>query len=261
MLDARLLVAHVLELDEAGLILAGGDEIDADKLARIDGVFHRRQSGEPVAHIIGEKEFFGLNFALAPGVLTPRPDTETLVEAVLSHVDKKRPCRILELGVGTGCVLISLLTALPKAVGIGVDRREGAAILARRNAHQLCVSERCRFLVGDWASAIEAKFDVIISNPPYIPDGDKSRLARDVVEYEDHGALFAGCDGLDAYRSIMPELPRLAGSQTIVGFEVGRGQDVAVGALLADHMPGAKMHLIADLSAINRVVLGVNGQV
>ncbi|MEL7488270.1 MAG: HemK/PrmC family methyltransferase, partial [Pseudomonadota bacterium] len=172
MLDARLIVGRVLGLDAAELILRGRETPSADSVAAIGALIERRATGEPIAYLFGEKEFYGRVFNLAPGVLVPRPETEHLIEAVRAARDAAASLRILELGVGSGCVLTSLLLHYENAVGVGVDISYKAAMLTQRNLSIAGVGDRARVFVGDWADALDHDFDIVVSNPPYIEAKD-----------------------------------------------------------------------------------------
>jgi release factor glutamine methyltransferase len=217
-LDAELLLAHLLGTDRAGLLLRRlGDALDADAWAALVA---RRMTGEPVAYIVGEREFWSLPFRVTPAVLIPRPDSETLVEAALAHAPEAPS--VLDLGTGSGCLLLATLSERPAGWGVGVDRSPAAAAVAADNARRLGLAERASIVVGDWGSALDARFDVVLSNPPYIEAGEA--LPRDVAEHEPHAALFAGADGLDAYRTLMPRLPSLLRPGGRAHLEIGATQ-------------------------------------
>lgn len=188
----------------------------------------RRVAGEPLGRILGYREFWSLRFALAPDVLEPRPDTETLVSVALDLAPKTTNARVLDLGVGSGCILLALLSERPEAAGIGVDRSAGAVRVARANAMALGLDRRARFLVGDWGNALgDGQFDLIVTNPPYVPEGD-ARLDAAARDHDPAAALFGGADGLDAYRAILPDLRRLTSPAGWIVVEIGAGQADAV---------------------------------
>ena len=192
----------------------------------------RRADGEPVARILGRREFWGLPFALAPATLEPRPDTETVVEAALGLVrGAGGAASILDLGTGSGCLLLALLSELPDAAGVGVDRSPAAAAAARRNARSLGLGDRARFVAGDWAEAISGRFDLVVSNPPYIATEHIEALAPEVRRHDPALALDGGADGLDAYRAIVADLPRLLAPSGVAVLELGAGQRDAVAGL------------------------------
>ncbi|HQS48509.1 MAG TPA: peptide chain release factor N(5)-glutamine methyltransferase, partial [Xanthobacteraceae bacterium] len=181
-LDARLLLADALQVAPADLLLDGDVPVDAPALAAVEARVDRRLAGEPVARILGEKEFWSLPFRLSDETLVPRPDTETLVEAALSALGARRGARlrVLDLGIGSGAILAALLSELPQAFGVGVDRSAGAARTARDNLARLGLAGRSVVRIGDWAQDLEGPFDLVVSNPPYIPSGDLPALEREV---------------------------------------------------------------------------------
>lgn len=254
-LDARVLAKHALGLDDAGLILAGDRRLAENERAAIDALIDRRVCGEPVAQIVGVKEFFGLSFEMAPGVLTPRPDSETLIEAALSRRNRAAAWRALDLGTGTGCLLCALLSGFANASGVGVDINDKAVALARRNAGRLGFGGRAAFIEGDWEAAPREAFDLIISNPPYIPDGERAGLARDVREFEDPRALFGGPDGLDGYRAALAAAAARVSPAGLIILELGAGQDGAVSGLARALFPGARIEFDADLAGRPRAIV------
>ncbi len=216
--EARLLLAASIEAD-AATILSYPDRllVEAER-RRFDALVARRAAHEPAARLIGRREFWSLDFALAPETLVPRPDSETLVEAALVNIhDRGAPLRILDLGTGTGCLLLALLSELPAATGIGVDIAPNAAQTAQRNAMALGLAGRAGFFVGSWAEAIAGRFDVILTNPPYVSSTAIAALAPEVACYEPRRALDGGPDGLDAYRVLAPEMARLLGNRRFIG--------------------------------------------
>ncbi|MEQ8179142.1 MAG: peptide chain release factor N(5)-glutamine methyltransferase [Amphiplicatus sp.] len=260
-LDARVLAKHALDLDDAGLILDAKRALTPEEIAKLTALVERRAAGEPVAYIIGEKEFRGLTFRMAPGVLVPRPDSETLIEAAVKRLPADAPLRILDLGTGTGCLLCALVAHFTKASGVGVDLNETALALAETNAASLGLADRTAFVKDDWAAAVEGTFDLIISNPPYIEEGARESLPVEVRAYEDPRALFAGEDGLDAYRAILAGAPSLARPRSLMIFELGEGQAEAVGALAKAAFPGAFIEFEADLAGRRRaLVAAIEGQ-
>jgi methylase of polypeptide subunit release factors len=374
-LDARVLARHALGLDDAGLILAGPKPIGEDERGKIDALIERRARGEPVARIVGEKEFFGLSIKLLPGVLVPRPETETIVEAALRRRPKDAPLRILDLGTGSGCLLCALLSEFPNATGLGVDKDADAARIAQENLDRLGFAARGTIRRADWTELLDDRiwaalalppprsggglaaqrrprgqerrelphseqdcppsspptevggdtspasageshmkadispahsresgnpeksgsppsrgqaglalrpsnaltlpasvrgraarrppqsaapetlgtFDLIVSNPPYIPDGERERLPVDVRDYERPEALFAGADGLDAYRSLFALVPRLVGEKSLIAFEFGEGQAPALLDLARAAFPRASFAVESDLSGRPRI--------
>jgi len=235
-LAARILVGHALGLDHAALIAAGPRRLEATDEHAIAALAYRRLVGEPVARIVGRKEFWSLDFHLNEATLVPRPETETVVEAALAAVEangtRRRPLRIVDLGTGCGAILLALLTELPQAVGIGIDINQAAIRCARDNARRLGFI-RAGFLCGDMAAALRGPFDLVVSNPPYIASGEIAGLAPEVRLFDPLLALDGGPDGLKFYRSIAAAaLPLLADGGSLV-VEVGCGQDRSVAALFA----------------------------
>jgi release factor glutamine methyltransferase len=231
-LDARVLVGHALGLDHAALVAAAARPL-GDKAAEIAALEQRRLAGEPVARIVGAREFWGLPLAVTPAVLVPRPETETVVELALSLVDdRKRFLRIADLGTGTGAILLALLSELPNATGIGTDLSSDALDVARRNAATLGLGARAQFLVSDFAAGLTGRFDLVVSNPPYVATSDIATLAREVRDHDPRLALDGGADGLAAYRAIAADAPRLIGGHLVV--EIGAGQQPDVEFLLAE---------------------------
>lgn len=228
----------------------------AEQVAAFNALVDRRAAREPVQRILGDWEFWGLTLTLGPETLIPRPDTETLVEAVLKACpDRGRAWRILDLGTGTGAILLALLSEYPAAFGVGVDLSPDAAAVARGNAQSLDLSARAAFLAGSWVEALTGPFDIIVSNPPYIPDADIAGLAPEVARFEPWRALAGGADGLDPYRHLVRVLPPLLSPGGIVGFEHGADQGPAV----ADLMRGAgfgDVVTLRDLGGRDRVALG-----
>lgn len=209
-LDARLLLCRASGLRHDKLISKSGETAGVDVTEEFERLLLRRQAGEPVARILGEKEFWGLPFALSPHTLVPRPDSECLIDAALGHVkDKTLPLRLLDLGTGSGCLLLALLSELPNATGTGVDISQGAIATATENAARLGFGHRAEFVVGNWAEGVAGIFDLVISNPPYIPSAEIEQLAPDVRDHDPRRALEGGLDGLDCYRIILEALPQL----------------------------------------------------
>jgi release factor glutamine methyltransferase len=229
-LDARLLVAAALNLEPDALRVADDRALTAAERARIETLFARRIEGrEPVSRILGRREFWSLEFRISPDVLDPRPDSETLIEAALTlFPDHAAPFRILDLGTGSGCLLLSALHEYPNAAGIGVDANEKALKVAAANASHLGLAARARFVRGDWARGLAERFDLVLCNPPYIAESERASLAPEVARHDPHGALFAGRDGLDAYRTILPDLARLLAPNGRALFEIGATQAQAV---------------------------------
>lgn len=257
--DARLLAIAALGLDRVGLHIHRDRRLTPAEIAEIDWLGQRREAREPVSRIVGHREFWSLDFALSPATLDPRPDSETLVQAALERFpDRGRPLTIVDLGTGSGCLLIALLTELPAARGIGVDASDAAAAMARRNADRLGVVGRADFVVSDWASALAVEADLVVSNPPYIARPDMAGLAPEVTRFDPDTALLGGDDGLDAYRDLAPVLPALLGPGGSAILEVGDGQAEPVRGLLAD-AGLVELDAIADLAGVKRCICGKKG--
>ncbi|MGU3495291.1 peptide chain release factor N(5)-glutamine methyltransferase [Xanthobacteraceae bacterium A53D] len=254
-LDAGLLLAHALGLSHAAVRFAGSDPVSPQGVARAEDLVARRIAGMPVARLLGEKEFWSLSFTLSPDTLVPRPDTETVVEAALATIiDRKAPLRIADLGTGSGAILAALLCELPNAVGIGVDLAEGAARTARANLVRAGLARRSAIIVGDWSGALSGGFDLVVSNPPYIPSMDIVGLAIEVRENDPMAALDGGADGLVCYRRIAAEAPRLLKSGGHLVLELGIGQEADVARLLAAAGLAATGPARADLGGIPRAL-------
>ncbi len=235
-LDARLLIGHALSLDHAGLAAASERQLAATEESAIAALAQRRLVHEPVARIIGTKEFWGLNLAVNAATLVPRPETETVVEAALAAVAQRgarsRPLRIADLGTGCGAILLALLTELPLAFGVGTDSSPGALAIARRNACRLALT-RATFVACDMAAALRGPFDVIVSNPPYIASGDIATLPAEVRSFDPRVSLDGGADGLNCYRVIAAAAPALLAPDGVLAVELGVGQSEPVAALFA----------------------------
>lgn len=232
MLDARLLMQHVLGCDHAGLIQQAQHVLTSDEQTQFDALLARRLTREPLSHIVGVRAFWKDEFAVNASVLDPRADSETLIEAVLDEVpDRLARLRILDLGTGSGCLLLSLLREYPHATGVGVDISEAAARVAQRNANALGLSARADFMVARWTDALQSNFDVIMSNPPYIAQQDIAALEPEVNGYEPHLALSGGADGLDAYRCLIPQIALHLAPCAMAVVELGFGQGAQVAAL------------------------------
>ncbi len=235
-LDARVLVGHALARDDGWLIGHGDDLLDADATEKIEALVVRRLARQPVAQIVGAREFWSLPFRVTPATLTPRPDSETLIAAALEILtERNQSCRILDLGTGSGCLLLTLLSELPGATGIGIDISADALLVARGNARDLAVEERGVFRQGSWFEALrdgDGPFDLVVANPPYIPEAEIAGLQPEVSRYEPRSALSGGADGLDAYREIAAGLDgQLTPTGVFIG-EFGDGQHRAVSKLL-----------------------------
>jgi len=283
-LDARLLMSHALGLSDMAFFTSGERVLQPDELERIDALQQRRLKREPVSRITGTRGFWKHDFALAPETLDPRPDSETLIEAALDLLSKNRPSknrqsgngrrkdkpeqggeaalsdeglRILDLGAGSGALLVSLLMELPQASGLGVDIQPGAVDMARRNAERLGCAGRAAFRVGDWLEGIDERFDIILCNPPYIPSDDIDALEPEVSRHEPRLALDGGADGLAPYRLILPLLQQTLKENGVALFEFGEGQHQQISDLAAKEglLPAGDQHgLYMDLAGRWRVI-------
>jgi len=248
--EARLLLAHALGVQPTQLIGAQHAAIAPETLKTL---VTRRAAREPLALITGHWEFWSLDFAVSPATLIPRADSETLIEAALAAFQtREAPNRILDLGTGTGCLLLAALHEFPSAFGVGVDRVPEAARLAGRNAAALGLADRAAFLCADWAAPLAARFDLVLCNPPYIQTAEIAGLMPEVALHEPASALCGGADGLDAYRALMPRLPDLLAPGGVAILELGAGQAAPVQRLAASH--GLAASLRADLAGIDRAL-------
>lgn len=256
--DARALVGAALRLPRAKLIAQSDRVLEARETNAALALAARRMQREPVARILGQKEFWSLPLSLTPDVLVPRPETETLVEAALDEVDhactRMEDLRLLDIGTGSGAILLALLHELPNATGIGTDRTAGALHAARANAERLGSVARCRFVQCNFADAIAGRFDLILSNPPYIARAAIETLEPEVRDYDPWLALDGGADGLDAYRAIIAATPVLLAPSGRLILELGIGQDTAVAGLAA--AAGLKVTGVRpDLAGIPRALV------
>ncbi|MBY0299474.1 MAG: peptide chain release factor N(5)-glutamine methyltransferase [Methylobacterium sp.] len=256
-LDARILTLDSLGLTAVDLALRGDVPIGPEGAARLEAALARREAGEPVARILGAWEFWGLPFRLSPATLVPRPDTETVVEAALAlGLPREAPRRLLDLGTGSGCLLVALLCEWPRATGLGLDRSHEALLTARDNAVRNAVAARALFVQGDWGAALRGPFDLIVSNPPYIAARVIAELAEEVQAHDPRLALDGGEDGLDAYRAILAQVPHLLAPQGRLVVEMGFDQEGPLRALAE----GSELHVLEvrrDLAGHPRVaVLG-----
>jgi release factor glutamine methyltransferase len=232
--DARLLAAAAAAVTTADIIAHPERPLSADVQAKLAAMLARRGAHEPVSRILGEREFYGRRFALSPATLDPRPDTETLIDVALSIAEREgwreKPIRILDIGTGTGCLLLTLLAELPLATGLGTDISRDALVMATSNAVALGVSSRAAFEMHDVLDGVEGRFDLVVSNPPYIPTGDIVGLDPDVRDFDPRAALDGGVDGLNIYRRIASGLDQAATGWVLL--EVGAGQADAVALVL-----------------------------
>jgi release factor glutamine methyltransferase len=234
-LDARILVGHALGLDAAGIVSQGARQVTSSERAAIAALAQRRLAHEPVARILGVKEFWGLPFRLDEETLVPRPETETVVETALAALGlrRQRALRIADLGTGSGALLLALLSECPTAVGIGTDLSTKAIACARRNARALQLHERAFFTVCNYGAALKGSFDLVVSNPPYVRRCDIATLQPEVRLFDPARALDGGDDGLHGYRSIAADAGRLLAPNGLIVVELGTGQASAVAALFS----------------------------
>jgi release factor glutamine methyltransferase len=248
-LDAELLMAEALHIDRDKLILAPPDRTVPE---RFWAMLERRKAGEPIAYITGRRAFWNIELHVGPGVLVPRPDSEVLIASAIEHFEgKEAPERILDLGTGPGTLLLAALDVWPEATGVGVDVSRQALAFASANARRLGFEHRAELKLGNWADGIKERFDLILCNPPYIADG--SELGPGVREYEPDEALFAGEEGLDAYRALAPQLPQLLNPGGIAAIEIGFDQAEVVTRLLT--RDGLESRVANDLAGRPRAVL------
>lgn len=256
-LDARLIVSHAANVATETYLISPERELDVATRDRIAGLMLRRMLREPMSHILGEREFWSLTFDVTSDTLTPRPDTECLVDSVLGELRKRRPAdsvSILDLGTGTGCILLALLSELPNAKGLGVDISTDALSVAQRNAHRHGLDSRAEFRAGDWFASVEGLFDVIVSNPPYIESDEIALLDPEVAKHEPWLALDGGPDGLMCYREICSKASRFLAADGVIALEVGSEQSEAVEKILID-AGFSGLRAQQDLAGRNRVVM------
>lgn len=251
--EARLLLGEAAGLSQAELLREPDRVVAA---AAFMAMVARREGREPLAYIVGYQEFWSLRLAVSPATLIPRADSETLIEAAVAA--RRTVGRVLDLGTGTGCLLLAALSEFPEAWGVGVDRNPAAAGLARRNAVALGMQERCGFVCGDWAAALVGPFDLVLANPPYIDRAEIASLMPEVSGFEPASALDGGLDGLDAYRSILAALPGLLSRDGLAVLELGAGQRDSVAAM-ARAAGFGRLGVRRDLAGIERALLIESG--
>jgi len=255
--DARALICHALRIERARLLADSDRVLEAREVAALQALAARRLKREPVSRIRGRKEFWNLMLAVTPAVLTPRPETETVVEAALDALQregrKTARLRILDIGTGSGALLLALLSELPHASGLGTDISQAALEVARANAERNGLRDRCSFVACDIVKGVEGRFDLIVSNPPYVAHGEIATLAPEVRDYAPTLALDGGTDGLACYRAIARQVPHLMADNGRLFVELGAGQEAAVRALLTEAglRAGAAR---ADLAGIPRAL-------
>jgi release factor glutamine methyltransferase len=252
---ARRLIAAALGLSEAEVFARPERMLSLEERSRVGAIARRVVAREPLSRVLGRREFWGLDFSLSPDTLDPRPDSETVVEAVLARLtDRAKPYRFLDLGAGSGCLLLALLSEYPAANGVGIDIAFGAVQTARHNAERFGMRGRAHFVVGDWGGALDGAFDAVVANPPYIATAELARLPSEVRDHDPPRALDGGADGLAAYRTISLELPRLIAPGGLFAGEIGIGQAETVAEIIA--AGGLAVEGITpDVSRIPRVVV------
>ena len=247
-LDSELLMAEALHIDRDKLILSPPDRKVPDRFWKM---VERREAGEPVAYITGRRAFWNIELHVGPGVLVPRPDSEVLIASAIEHFVEGGPKRILDLGTGPGTLLLAALDVWPQATGLGIDVSRHALAYAAANARRLGFEGRVKLVQGNWADGLVEKFDLILCNPPYVPED--ADLGPGVREFEPDEALFAGKEGLDAYRALAPQLPRLLNKDGLAAIEIGADQAKAVTKLLA--RDGLQAKVAHDLAGRPRALL------
>jgi release factor glutamine methyltransferase len=258
-LESRVLLAHALGLSASKLIAASNEGVPAANFDRIDHLVRRRLARDPVARIVGHREFWSREFRLGPDTLVPRPESETIVEAALAAFpDRDARLRVLDLGVGSGVLLAAILLERPRATGVGLDRNADALAVARENLGALGLSTRAAFACGDWTASVGARFDLVVANPPYIPTGHIAQLALEVREHDPIFALDGGPDGLAAYRVIVADLSRVLTQSGVAVLELGKNQEAAVTAFACAGGLAVDGPARCDLSGIKRALVLTN---
>jgi release factor glutamine methyltransferase len=259
-LDARILVGAVLGLDLTGMIAAAGRLLTSNEATRLEEFAQRRLTGEPVARLLGRKEFWGLPLQLSAATLVPRPDTETVVELALEMLraapHPEHALRIADLGTGSGALLLALLSELPDACGVGTDISGAALRTASRNAVNVGLERRAAFVACDYAAALSGTFNLIVSNPPYIRSAEIAGLTTEVRDHDPLAALDGGIDGLDAYRALIPQSARLLAANGALVVEAGHGQSSDIEGLMTAAGLTLQNPPKADLAGVRRAVAG-----
>jgi release factor glutamine methyltransferase len=256
-IDARLLVEAAADATRADIVAEPRRELTAEQAARLEDFVGRRERREPISHILGRKGFWKIMLNVTPHVLTPRPDTETLVEWVLRQYPDGRAFSMIDLGVGSGAIILSILAERAAAKGLGVDVSEEALAVARENAANLGLARQVALLRGDWTRGLgDASFDLVVSNPPYIRSAEIDTLEPEVKDYEPRLALDGGPDGLDAYRELAPEILRVLKPDGRFAVEIGHDQSTEVEALFKA-AGGVEIATLKDLANRDRVVVGL----
>jgi release factor glutamine methyltransferase len=253
--EARLLLGHVLGRAPGLLTTQAHEPVGPAPAVRFRALVARRAAHEPAAHLTGTRGFWTLDLLVTPDVLVPRTDSETLIEAALAALpDRGGVRRVLDLGTGSGALLLAALSEFPAAIGIGVDRSAAALAVARANAARASLADRTLFLCGDWSAALGGGFDLVLANPPYIPSAELATLEPEVRDHEPRAALDGGPDGLDAYRAILADLPRVLAPDGVAVLELGAGQAAGVRRLAAACRLVAG-ELRQDLGGVTRAIV------
>lgn len=250
-IDARFLIQDILELSSTDLLLSE-KALTTEQLEQVEAAINRRMQGEPVSRILGYRDFWGRRFYLSHGTLDPRPDTETLIQAVLESQTNPYP-RILDLGTGTGAILLTLLHEIPDSTGMGIDLSEDACRTAQWNAHEHGLESRVEILCGSWLEPVTGLFDIIVSNPPYIPTAEIATLSHEVQNHDPILALDGGEDGLVPYKFLLSTLKKFLVPGGLVFFEVGRGQAADLTKIASDS-DATLSRTYRDLGGVERVV-------
>ncbi len=254
-LEAEILLRHALGIDRVRLYQRLSDQIGTAERSTYEGFVKRRLAHEPVPYITGHKEFFGLDFEVSPAALIPRPETETLVEAVLSFArERDGPVLIADVGVGAGTIAVALAVNLPDARVVATDISVEALRLARRNAERHGAIGRIVFVLGDLLLPVRGRFDIIAANPPYLTTGMWEREVPEIKDFEPRAALAGGADGLDAIRSLMPQAAERLGPDGALFCEIGEWQRAAVGEFATSAFPGCRVEVLPDLAGRDRVL-------
>ncbi len=256
--ESRHLLAAAFGVGPETLLAFPERQVTVSQLCHAETLVARRIGREPLARILGRREFWSHEFKVTADTLVPRPDSETLIESLLRDIgDRQSPLRVLDLGTGGGCLLIALLSELPRARGLGVDISVAALAVARDNARAIGVGDRCFFVAGNWCAGLAPGWDLVVCNPPYIADHEIVGLEPEVRCHEPRAALVAGADGLAAYRSMLPQVPRILAPGGRLAVELGSGQADAVSSL-ARQAGFKRLELCPDLAGISRCLLAVS---
>jgi release factor glutamine methyltransferase len=259
-LDARLLLQHVLGVEYGQWLSGSVGTLTSRQYETYLGLIEKRKNRQPLAQLVGKREFWDWVFTVTPATLDPRPDSETLIEAVLEKFrDLRANLRVLDLGTGTGCLLLTLLKLFPNASGVGVDISDAALNVARKNGDALGLTQRVQWVNSCWAEGVEGIFDIVISNPPYIPTQTIATLAPEVRDFEPMLALDGGADGLSCYRAIIPQLQRLLAPEGLAVLEIGIGQEKDVTEMVVNSQLAVNK-VRPDLAGIPRCILIEQGK-